>query len=139
LGEDYQTILYEVQAQLGVPHGINAPSAQTDNNWLQLQIEVNLSHVVNFCDPSTQASLQTTTQELTGNWDGYQSRGEGAAPTQQLGNTLFSCSNIEAFIGYSAKVPTRKILIVFPQRLRATSFVRGSIFDGSRQVSWKIP
>ena len=72
----------------------------------------------------SQQLLGTTVQELTGDWQGYQTRGAGTsvkqsvgtAPTQDLGEALSSPS-IEGFRTVSAKVPQQMNLIVFPQNL----------------------
>lgn len=139
LGEDFATIVYEVQAQLGSPHGTNTASTVADNNWANIQVEVRLSTVVDLCDASVQRRLGTTTQELTGNWDGYHFRGDGPAPTHKLGSELFNCGSIEGFISYSARVPTKKVLIVFPQRLLNSSHLLFSYHDGKRPVTHRIP
>jgi hypothetical protein len=105
---------------------------------------VTLSQVADLTDPAAQTQLQTTAQELTGDWDGYQVRGPatpvslpaGQAPTQELGHALFQ-ANVEGFRSISAKVPCNRTLMVFPQRLRPGSSL---VFrDQSGNVVHRIP
>ena len=77
-----------------------------------------MKSVVDLTVTSQQTLLETSVQELTGNWDTY---APGEAPTQRLGSALFGTKNIEGFLAISAKVPRCKTLIVFPQKLRKGS------------------
>lgn len=70
--------------------------------------------VADLTDPSQQKLLNTSVQELTGNWDTYP---PGHAPTQRLGSALFATVNVEGFLAISAKMPPCKTLVVFPQKL----------------------
>lgn len=93
-------------------------------SFVSLNVHINLNRVVDLTDMSAQASLDTTAQELTGDWQGYQTRSSrthvkaprGLAPTQTLGQALFN-ARFEGFRAISAKVPYHKSLIVFPDNL----------------------
>jgi len=112
LAENQPVALYEVGAIFG-------PPAQPVSNphqckMLAIDIQVILQSVADLTDPSQQKLLDTSVQELTGNWDTYP---PGDAPTQQLGAALFAATNIEGFVAISAKMPRCRVLIVFPQKL----------------------
>jgi hypothetical protein len=77
--------------------------------------------------------IETTVQELTGDWQGYafrETHEELTAPywtnipTQRLGRALHQVRGLEGFLTYSAPVPIRRNLIVFPRKLRPGSLVR---------------
>jgi hypothetical protein len=89
-----------------------------------------------------QHHLATTVQELTGDWHGYALRDPlqsvpqptGFAPTQLLGAAVHAVPGIEGFRAVSAKVATRKNLVVFPDKLQPgsqilfTDTASGSVF-----------
>jgi hypothetical protein len=130
LTEDSVTALFEIGAMLGSPlagpalsHPRMAPAI--------LNVHVDLQEVADLSEPASQAALETTVQELTGDWIGYQSRqttftaingAVGIAPTQELGCQLFKLG-FEGFRTISARVSTRRNLIVFPDNMRKGSRV----------------
>jgi RES domain-containing protein len=116
LAENQLVALYEVQAIFGPPEQPVAypPKSKT----LTVDTSVRLRSVADLTIPDQQILLETSTQELTGNWDTY---APGDAPTQRLGSALFSTRNVEGFLAISAKMPRCKTLIVFPQKLRKGS------------------
>jgi len=84
-------------------------------------IEVQLQRVVDLTEQSVQEQLETSVQEITGDWKAYSPR---LAPTQNLGLALFQRTpRIEGFLVASARVPTSSNLIVFPSRLLRKSLV----------------
>jgi hypothetical protein len=96
-------------------------------HFATLSIDVVLHKVFDLTDVAqAQVSLETTAQELTGDWDGYGIRTplagvpepRGVAPTQELGRHLY-LTGIEAFVTLSAKVPYHRTLVVFPQTVVA--------------------
>jgi hypothetical protein len=116
---------------VGSPHipGRAVPNPQVPA--LVLNVQITLQHVFDLTQVgSAQASLQTTAQELTGDWDGYQSRSPmtsvtapvGIAETQALGEALFQ-TGIEGFRSLSAKIPYARTLMVFPTNLRRGSSI----------------
>ena len=116
LAETQIVALYEVGAIFGPP--IQAFANPLKSKMIPIDVSVRLQSVADLTDPTQQALLDTSLQELTGNWDSYS---PGKAPTQRLGAALFRTRNVEGFLGISAKMPPRKTLIVFPQKLRIGS------------------
>ncbi|HEV3341588.1 MAG TPA: RES family NAD+ phosphorylase [Pirellulales bacterium] len=124
LSEDQLVALFEVEAVLGSPHTTWVPVPS--GNWTILSVSVVLQSIVDLTQAATQASLATTAQELTGDWRGYRLRNALTsvpqpagvpAPTQELGAALYAVRGVEGFIAVSAKVPTRRNLVIFPDWL----------------------
>jgi hypothetical protein len=129
LAENHQVALFEVGALVGTPRRTFFPNPQ--NAWIILNVQVTLQQVANLADPGEQNKLQTTAQELTGDWESYSltlihtsvTRPSGPAPTQQLGAALHAVPTLEGFRTISAKVPTHMVLVVFPDKLQPGSSV----------------
>ncbi len=116
LAENQVVAYYEVQAIFGPPHQpIGDP---VKSKILVIDVNVRLKSIADLTATNQQSLLETSVQELTGNWDTYLA---GEAPTQRLGSALFGTKNMEGFLAISAKMPRRKTLIVFPQKLRKGS------------------
>jgi hypothetical protein len=135
LAESHLIALFEVQALFGslLPPGLVIPNPH--GAWTVLNVQVQLNAVANLTILRHQATLAATAQELTGDWQGYHHRGMIAgsvplptapAPTQELGAALYAVPNLEGFITISARVPTHKILVVFPQKLDPKSYLEFS-------------
>lgn len=99
---------------------------------------MNFQRVVDLTTATTQMALSTNAQELTGDWEGYNRYGTagllaypsgGPAPTQELGAAEYSEPALEGFITYSARVPTRRVLVVFPTKLDPSSTLIASDGD----------
>lgn len=97
LAEDHLVALFEVQALLGSLYPGAAYQPNPASAWSVLNVQVRLSRVA--------APYWTN------------------VPTQRLGAALFQVPRLEGFITYSAKVATRKSLVVFPQKLLPSSVV----------------
>lgn len=93
-----------------------------------VDVEVDLRTIVDLTDPRSHALLDTSAQEMTGDWAGYEQRRLGAlpnvlsqptgvAPTQTLGWELFREPGIEGIKAISAKVPTTCTLVIFTHKL----------------------
>jgi RES domain-containing protein len=131
LSEDHQVALFEVGALLGspLPGGLYVPNPW--QAWIILNVQVTLQAVADLTNVSEQNKLQTTAQELTGDWRGYYlrhpqvsvSRPTGLAPTQSLGREIHRLKRFEGFRAVSARVPTHLNLVVFPNRLRRGSTI----------------
>jgi hypothetical protein len=98
-----------------------------------VHVEVVLQRVADLTLVSWQDLIETTVQELTGDWRGYHDRTTGrapvrepvgTAPTQDLGQALFEVPGIEGFRTVSAKMPYHPNLVIFPEKM----------FKGSRLV-----
>lgn len=139
LAEDPVTALYEVQSLLGSPFGPSAPNPDPDNTFVTMNVRVTLEHIVDLTDQATHSRLGTTAQELTGDWRGYELRGEGPAPTQELGAAMFHAGNAEAFQTISARASTKRALVVYPEKLSGSSRVEFEYDDGTRKVRHVIP
>lgn len=146
LAEDPQLALFEVNALFGDPAN---PVAHPRLSLTILSVTVSLQAVADLTDPATaQAPLDTTLQELTGDWRGYGLRSPatsvqrptGPAPTQELGFELYRLKQFEGFQTVSAKLATRRVLAVFPQRMRSGSFVSYTYRDSAgQQHTFRIP
>ncbi len=129
LAENPQVALFEVGALLSSP---TAPVATSKTSWIHAVVHVNLQKVADLTTVAEIKKIGTTFQELTGDWEGYADRAAlssmkkpvEAAPTQQLGATLFRATDAEAFFAYSARVPTHRILVIFPEKLKINSYLR---------------
>jgi hypothetical protein len=141
LAENHNVALYEVQALLGTPTVAGSPFPHPLFTWTVLNVHVALTDVVDMTKVSEQAVVETTAQELTGDWRGYELRDFSTsvkeptahgvppvtAPTQEFGEELYNSTLMEGFISISAKVPDQKVLIIFPERVRKNqphSFVK---------------
>jgi hypothetical protein len=125
LAENHLVALLEVQALLGSPTTPGGVVPHPRSTWAILNVAVSLRHVADLTDPAAQSLLDTTAQELTGDWLGYRLRGPGTtvnaptgmAPTQDLGAALYGVPGLEGFKSLSAKAPYHQILAIFPQKL----------------------
>lgn len=93
-------------------------------------MDVKLQQAADLMRVSQQSLLDTTAQELTGDWPDYQWRGPTMpvsqpagmpAPTQQLGDMLHAAAGFEDLLSVSAKLPTHMILAVYSQKLQSRS------------------
>lgn len=124
--------MFEAQALLGSPTIPGGSVPAPASAWIVLTVQVRLDAVVDLSDVASQALLDTSVEELTGDWRGYTQRSAatnvsyptGTAPTQHLGEAIHRDSrDLEGLLTVSAKVPYNRNLIVFPDHLRANSFV----------------
>ena len=99
-----------------------------------VRMTVNLSAIVDLTDDESLHAVSTTAQELTGDWRGYRDRSPrtrltgpaGSAPTQDLGQALFTSGRLEGFVTFCAHVPYEPNLCVFPERMQPSSYVEYS-------------
>lgn len=133
LASDHSVALFEVGALLGSPYPgrVYVPNPLAARSIIN--VEVSLSRVADLTHSYNLRLLQTTVQELTGDWEGYPLRPNPDpvrppyytnVPTQRLGHALVRRRGLEGFLSYSARNPVKTNLIVFPQKLRPGSFVR---------------
>jgi hypothetical protein len=109
-----------------------------------LSVQMVLHSVIDLSDVHNQGFVDTSAQELTGDWDGYVIRNQitniclpnGLAPTQILGEALKN-TGVEGFKSISAKVPYHRTLMVFPQNLHFNS--RLVFTDQSGKIVDAIP
>ncbi|RMH23012.1 MAG: RES domain-containing protein [Acidobacteria bacterium] len=144
LAENPMVALLEVQALLGQPTTPGGLVPQPRASWTVLNASVNLQQLVDLTDLAAQAALETSAQELTGDWVGYRLRGPhttvsqptGLAPTHELGHELYQAPDLEGFRTLSAKAPYHEALVVFPQKLQPGAV---SWFNPLRQRTETLP
>jgi hypothetical protein len=124
--------MFEAHALFGSSTMPGGPVPAPRGGWVILTVRVQLQAVLDLSDLASQAALDVSAQELTGDWQGYWLRSPasnvaaptGAAPTQMLGEAIHrDARRLEGFTTVSAKVPTNRNLIVFPDHIRAGNFV----------------
>ena len=148
LAEDHLVALFEVRAFLGSLTSSYLPNPNTA--FAIFPVQVNLPAVADLRDAGELRKLQTSVQELTGDWADYSRRNPAMnmprgrptrylteVPTQQLGHELFHSTRLEGFITYSARVPTHGNLVVFPTKLRPGSSI--VYRDPAGKVIYHIP
>ncbi len=134
LAEDATLALFEVQALLGsaYPGAAFVPSP-AGGPWTLIDVQVDLQAVVDFTQHTSRVLIETSVQELTGDWRAYAlrkpNRPRGGihgsdVPTQLLGRRLERIRRIEAFLSYSARVATQRNLMIFPRKLLPGSQLR---------------
>jgi hypothetical protein len=129
LAESPDLALLEVDALLGRPRtGREVIPNPNSGVWAVVPVRVTLGRVVDLCDPFQLQLLDTSVQELTGDWIGYRERPHPGprpplAPTQQLGMALHATPRVEGFLTYAARHSVRRNLIVFPTKLRSGSSI----------------
>src|SRR5205085_10806665 len=115
---NHNVILLEVLAVFSPPGSI-ITVASPGLAWAVLNVTVSLSQIADLTGVLAQQALETTAQELTGDWIGYQLRAlpgasiaspTGIAPTQELGAALYGVPNLQGFLTLSAKAAERRNL-----------------------------
>ena len=142
LGENQLVTLFEVEALFGNPL---TPTPNPARPWTTVPIIVRLHEVADLSRVATQGLLDTTAQELTGDWKGYAirtpmhsvSEPAGLAPTQELGAAVYAVPGLEGFITVSAKLPDSRNLVVFPQKLHSGS--RLEYYDPQTRQTHVLP
>jgi hypothetical protein len=134
LAEDATVALFEVQALLGSAYpGATFVPNPAGGPWTLLDVQVDLHAVVDFTRMTSRHAIRTSVQELTGDWRAYslrrpnRQRGGIAGsdvPTQLLGRRLERIKGLEGFLSYSARVATRRTLMIFPRKLMPGSQLR---------------
>lgn len=122
---DPQTALLEVEAVVATHNPRRTHDIQS-KLYAVWPISVALNNVIDFGDPNHRSAMETSTQELTGDWRArhplagsppmVRSRAS-EAPTQQLGAALENYTDVEGFLTPSAKAPTISNLVIFPHRV----------------------
>jgi hypothetical protein len=125
LAETSQVAQFEIGALLGDPLSIGG-ALNTAGSFASVHVRVVLQRVADLTLVTQQDLIETTAQELTGDWRGYHLRGAasapvrepvGTAPTQDLGEALFAVPGIEGFRTLSAKLPYHRNLSIFPEKM----------------------
>jgi hypothetical protein len=74
LAQDQLVALFEVGALLGSPLPGQAFLPNPNQPWTVVNVDVQLSKVADLCQQSQRKLIETTAQELTGDWRGYSLR-----------------------------------------------------------------
>ena len=121
---DPVTALFEVQALLGHPR--IGPVLLNASHWHVAQVSIQLGAIADLASSASErAAIDTTVQELTGDWADYGVRttvsgpvqSNPPAPTQALGESLYMRGNCQGFLAPSAKNSVFANLVVFPDRV----------------------
>ena len=130
LAETFQVAQFEIGALYGDPLVVGG-TLNDPRSFAAIHVKVVLQHVADLTEVSQQTLVETTAQELTGDWKGYGQRASprspvqrpiGTAPTQNLGEAIFNVKGPEGFRTLSAKLAYHRNLVVFPEQM----------FEGSR-------
>lgn len=144
LAETSVVALFEINALLGYLYGAHVPNPAAF--FTVLTVQVRLRQVADLTLGPERRKVATSVQELTGDWRGYKLRDITTSPmdpypphvpTHRLGDALYNVPDLEGFLTYSAKVPDRKNLVLFPQKLDPAS--RVVCFDSSGNQIQRIP
>jgi len=140
LCETLQLGMAEVEAEIHLEDGTILTNP--NHSWLFVNVAVRLQRIVDLTEQSQQQLLSTNTQELTGDWKGYNkgfpwSHPPGLAPSQQLGQAVFDSPDTEGFLVPSAKLLSKRNLVVFPRKLLPGSHLRYTDPSTNRTVTIK--
>jgi hypothetical protein len=134
LAEDITVTLFEVQALLGSAYpGATFVPNPAGGAWTTINVQVNLQSVVDFTRTASRNLIETSIQELTGDWRAYALRNPNRqrggqhgsdVPTQLLGRRLARIRGVEGFLSHSARIATRRNLMIFPRKLLPGSQLR---------------
>lgn len=149
LTETPQVALFELGAQMGDPLTVGG-TLSAPTSVAVVQVTVVLQRVVDLTVVSQQELIETTAQELTGDWRGYKYRKEkaatikepvGSAPTQDLGEAIFGIKGIEGFRVPSAKLAYHRNLVIFPQKMFKGSLLefRDTPAHLLQEIKGKVP
>jgi hypothetical protein len=118
---------------LGSPYPGAAYVPNPSTPWVIINVSIQASRIADLTQTRQRRIIGTTAQELTGDWRGYALRNPQAVlsppywtnvPTQRLGHALHGVPHLEGSLTYSAKVTTRKNLVIFPKKLGPGSMVQ---------------
>ena len=118
---DANTALLEVRAIVGRPD----PAKVSAIGWTTVHVDVRLDSVVDLRGSGDRGKVESTVQELTGDWKDYANRASTSqdisssppAPTQRFGAALYSDTKCQGFLTPSSKNPLVANLVVFADRV----------------------
>jgi RES domain-containing protein len=129
LAENPMVALFEARALFGSPSTPGGVVPHPTRPLVTLPNLVSLGAISDLTDPAEATVIDTSAQELTGDWRSYATRippaglpapHTGTPPTQLLGSALFALASLQGLVRFSATLPDYKILVVFPDRLKGT-------------------
>ena len=134
--EDQETAFAEANPIHALIHRLDPALAPPTSIGVYMSLHYQLEAVLDLTDPKVQKALQTSRTELRDGWRLAQSRG-GLAVTQQLGQAIYDCGNIEAVFYESARVDNHLCFAVFPDRLAAPGFLE--VYDPDGNFPERLP
>ena len=141
LATDPITALMEVSLVLQNPNALYFTMATPP--WVIFAVDGVVTDTVDLCNPAIQSSLNTTFQELTGDWSYSQSlylNSQGPLPpTQVLGQAAYDCGIVAGLKYPSAKQPQSTCLLVFPDRIALGSQNYLEVYDPNQIVRGRLP
>ncbi len=144
LTETPQVAEFEIGALAGDPL-VAGGILTAPGSFAIVHVKVVLQKIADLALVPQQELIETTAQELTGDWRGYQLRTSatasvrepiGTAPTQDLGEALSSVLGIEGFRILSAKLPYHRNLVIFPEKIFKGSHLE--FHDASASILQRI-
>ena len=129
LAETQLVAMLEVQALFGLPTSPGGLIANPRLPWTVVNVATRLSAIADLTIITAHTVIDTTAQELTGDWLFYDQRlpvdsapqPTGIAPTQALADALYAVPDLEGFLAVSARLPNAMTLVIFPQKLHPPS------------------
>lgn len=113
---DPVTALFEVEALLGSVFTFSVPNPS--RGAVVVRHSVPPLDVVDLGDPANRSLVDTTRQELTGDWRGYRHPATAPAPTQALTRAVYQAHPaVHGILVPSARNPSVNNLIVFYDRV----------------------
>lgn len=113
---DPVTALYEVEALIGSVFSFSVPNPF--RGAVVLSHAVPRLDIIDLSDPVNRSIVDTTRQELTGDWRGYRHPPTTPAPTQALAHAVHQTHPaVHGILGPSARNPSVSNLIVFYDRV----------------------
>lgn len=125
---------FEARDVLGHWFGDAIPSLGDRHVVLEYRIELGRGASIIDARPPHLAGVDTTVQEMTGDWQSYGLRGT-LAPTQDLATAVFDRpDNPMSLMAPSARNPLRDNLVLFAERLppRSVSYHARHVWDESQ-------
>ena len=125
---------FEARDVLGHWFGDAVPSLRDRHVVVEYRIELGLDPSIVDAGPAQLDAIETTVQEMTGDWHSYRWRAT-TAPTQDLASAIFGLPDAPmGMMAPSARNPLRNNLILFADRLprRSVSFVASHFWHESQ-------
>jgi hypothetical protein len=132
LSENHFVSQFEVDLILGsaTPGQTFVPNPSAIG-WSFFPVTVNASSIVDLTSPAEIAKIETSIQELTGDWKGYEFRPfhplqkgvRPIAPTQHLAYEMEKTGLFEGLLTWSSRIPDRKNLVLFPKQKQSANIV----------------
>lgn len=135
LADDLVTAFQEVRAFFQHPGA--PPFTMKLPPWALFTVDGVLHNILDLTDPHTLSSLGTSLQELTGRWSAGSAG--GLAPTQVLAQAAYDLGSIVGFRYQSAQNAGGICVVVFTDRLTASSHSYIEVYDPFNNLIQRLP